>query len=470
MSCHLRTLWTVAWLSLTTLSVAKPGVIPGSHATPKVSDWKRGAKLAITSERTFQLAAGTQLKADAGTELEVQSKIPLPTPIASLGPFADSARLLKGRLDVAIDAKLAPANAVLVYGPRRITVLASGGRVSIIATELGVAVGVYEGRDAAVGIGSTWKQVSAGHMMVVSAEHPTGLQSLLPTAPKGLRVARPVLAVPGLSDPTQAEWDPVAEAKNYRVTLVDPKGAGGRSLETTKPELQLTDLNPGRYELRVAALGAFGLTGAYSETAHVNVVGVESPPGGFMSGGRVFIEPGQQLRLTNIEGLEMSYDSAPVYFKAVERTGLRNGRATILRLRVPGSTERASIELYPRSLDTKIDLSPATARWPRDKIRIQVQLPKALAQSNSVVLTPTVTVNGQPITLEWIRTSDAMETAILAPPVYPGPWVLRAQVTDQQGYVLGRNFLEIASMAGESPEDLPVQIHRNPTLIVTKPQ
>lgn len=424
------------------------------------SDWQKGKKLAPETDKNYRLCAGTALHIRGMSQVEVQTKIPLPTSIDGLGPFAYAARLHQGRVDVAIDTKQKPANGVLIYGPRRTTVLASGGHVSVVVTDAGVAVGVYDGKEAAVSIGSTWKHITAGNLLVVSAEHPMGLEGKLPDVPGNVTVARPVIAVEGQSDPSRATWQKANGAAKYHVVLSEPGGSYRRDFVTADSSAKLEGLAPGRYELRVAALAAFDLDGQWSPPAYVNVVGVEMPPGGFLTGGRAFLEPGQQLKLTHTNGLEMTYDRATVYFKAVDKTGLRNGQSTTLHLRVPGSQERASLDVVPRALDTKVDISPATARWPRDKIRIQIQLPKAIATSMSVQLVPTVTVNSRPVELEWVRSEGTLETVVPAPPIYPGPWVLRAQVTDQHGYVLGRNFLEIASMVGSDEDALPVEVHR----------
>jgi hypothetical protein len=448
------------------LALPGEGALAEKPRTPTAAnEWQKGKKLAPAADQVYRLCAGTTITVASGSQLEVQNKIPLPTSIDGLGPYAYTAKLQQGRLDIIVDTKRKPANGVLIYGPRRTTVLASGGRIAVAATDQGMAVGVYEGKEAAVGIGSTWKHIPAGNLIVVSPEQPAGVESKLPTTPTGVVVARPVIAVEGQTDPSRALWQKVSEATKYRVMLRDGAGQVVQRLVTTEPYSNLTGLQPGRYELRVAALAPFDLDGAFSEPAYVNVVGVEMPPGGFVSGGRAFLEPGQQLKFSYVDGLEMTYDRASVYFKAATKTGLRNGQSTTVHLRVPGSTERASLEVVPRALDAKVELTPTLARWPRDKVRIHIRLPKGIANTTGVELIPQVTVNSRTIELDWVRTEGAIETVILGPPVYPGPWVVRAQVTDQHGYVLGRNFLEIASMAGQDEEELPVEVHRSATVV-----
>jgi hypothetical protein len=427
------------------------------------NEWQKGKRLAPTRRETFRLGPGTLVEIGANSIVEVQTRVPLPTSIEGLGPFAYAAQLTSGRIDVAIDPKQRNASGVLIYGPRRTSVLARGGNVSIIVRPTGIAVGVYAGKEASVSIGSTWKHIAAGKLLVTSAQAPQGLESRLPAAPNHVVVNRPVLAMDGAPEPVRATWDPVPDAQRYLVNLVNTATKTQQVLESNQPTLALRGLEPGRYEMRVSAAVAAGLEGPPSESVFVNVVGVQLPPGAFVSRGKVYLESLQQLTLTNVDGLEATYDRATVYFKASNRASLRGTQATTLHLRMPGSSERASLELVPRALHTQIDISPTLARWPRDKVVVRVQLPRALWEAPEVKLVPAVTVNNQAVELEWVRTEQSLESVIPAPPNYPGPWVLRVEVADQHGFVLGRNFLEIASTAGLDDEDIPREIHRGPT-------
>jgi hypothetical protein len=427
------------------------------------SEWRKGKKLTSTQRETYRLCAGTSVTVNADSVAEVQSKVPMPTSIDGLDSFAYTTQLTSGRIDIAVDPKKKPASGVIIYGPRRTTVLARGGHVSVIAGPAGLAVGAYDGKEASVGIGSTWKHVTAGNMFTVTAESPQGVESKLPATPGHVVVNGPVLSIEGATDAARAHWEPVPNAKHYALSLVNTETKARKNLDTSEPSVALRGLEPGRYELSVVAIESMGLDGAASEPTKVNVVGVVLPPGAYTSQGKVYLESLQQLTLTHVDGLETTYDNATLYFKAANRAGLRGTQATTLHLRLPGSTERASLELLPRDLHTRVEISPALARWPRDKVVIRIHLPKMLSEAQSIQLVPSVTVNNQAVELEWIRTAQSMETLIPTPPNYPGPWVLRAEVKDQHGIVLGRNFLEIASTAGLDDEDIPREIHRGPT-------
>lgn len=161
------------------------GILAQKSKTASASiEWQKGKRLAPTRRETYKLATGTTVTANPASALEVQSKVPLPTSIDGLAPFAHAAQLTTGRIDVFVDTKQKPATRVFIYEPRRTTVLIRGGKVSVIAGRPSMSVGVYEGKEASVGIGSTWKHVAPGYMLTVSPEAPSGAEAKLPSAPR----------------------------------------------------------------------------------------------------------------------------------------------------------------------------------------------------------------------------------------------------------------------------------------------
>ncbi len=455
-----------ALLVASVLLASRRSLAEKPKAVSSASEWQNGRKLTPTRSETYRLSAGTSVTLAANSAAEVQPKVTLPSGLDGLAPAVYAAQLMTGRIDIAIDPKRKPAHGVFIYAPRRMTVLARAGHVSVVAGPSSFAVGVYDGdHSASVGIGSTWKHIAAGNVFTVSAEAPRGTESKLPPAPSQVLVNCPVLAIDGGASPlsgARASWHEVPGARRYLVHLVETETKKRKTLEATEPSVALRGLDPGRYELRVAAVDAMGLSGAVSEPTFVNVVGIVLPPGAFASQGKVYLEALQQLTLTHVDGLEASYDNAPVYFKATHLVGLRGTLATTLHLRLPGASERASLELLPRDLHAQVEISPPLARWPRDKVVVRVHLPKMLSGAPSLLVVSSVTVNSRLLDVEWAQTDRGLEAVIPSPPFYPGPWIVRAEVADQHGIVLGRNFLEIASMAGLDDEDIPREIHRGP--------
>lgn len=449
-----RSLFGIALLLVSVGSAAEPS------KTGTATEWQVGKTFAPKRTENVHLSPSTNVRMSAGTELEVQSQVTLPAGADGLLPHAASAQLTQGRVDVTVDLKKRPAQGVMIHGPRRTSVLARGGHVAVAANATGVAIGVYDGKEASVGIGSAWKLIPAGNVLVVSARTPLGMERKLLRPPTQVVVDRPALALEGAAEPTQATWAPVQGAQRYHLELVNTATNKRHRLESNQPSAALAGLGAGKYSLKVSAADEFGIDGPQSEPVTVQIVGVELPPGAFVAQRRLFIEPTQQITLSNIDGLEATYNTTSVYFKASSIVGLRGGKTTTLHLRLPGSVERTSLEIAPRALHTAVEILPGDARWPRDKVLVRIGLPSQGADAPPIEVIPTVTVNNQPVAVGWMRSADALEAVIPAPPVYPGPWILRAVVSDQHGIVLGRNFLEIASMAGVDDQDIPREIHR----------
>lgn len=426
-------------------------------AGPLTSGWEKGKKLTPDRAITIGLSAGTQVHLAKNADLEIRSKVTLPPGVEGVAPQAFAAQLNSGRVDVTIDTKKRPADGIMIFGPRRTSILARGGRLSIVAVPNAVAVGVYDGKEASVGIGTTWKTVPPGRMIVVTSNV---VESKLPAAPPRIAVKRLALAVEGVAEPLQVSWDATPAAQRYVVRVLRTEDNSVERLEATSPSLVVANLSPGKYAIRISSTDAYGIEGNPSAPALVNVVGIALPHGAFLSNGKVYLEPNRPMAILNGNGIEMAYDDATSYEAVDTHVGLRGTRATRLNFRVAGEAETTPIDLVPRTLAVAIALSPASARWPRDKISVSIQLPKNRSDFPKVEIIPKITINGQPVPLEWIQTQTGLEATILRPPSYPGPWVLRAVVTDQYGCTLGRNFLEIASMVGADEQEPPREIYR----------
>jgi len=459
MLCDRPRLWTARLLGMGALLCAVSSLAEKPTSPGSANEWHSGTMLRPTRSESYRLSAGTSITLLANAVVEVEPRVKLPRGIDGLGPSAYAAQLTSGRIDISINPKQRPASAVFIYGPRRTTLLAVTGRVSVVAGPSSVSVGVYEGKNAAsIGMGSTWRHISAGSSFSVSSHAPQGILSKLPAAPTHVRVNCPALAIDGGDADSRASWDPVPGAQRYVVELVNVETKAHQSFETRETFLALRGLDAGRHELSVSAIDATGLDGEASSHISVNVVGLKLPPGAFISKGRVFLEPYQRVSLTYVDGLQATYDNAHIYVRAPKHAGLWGTRATTMHLRLPGATERVSLEFLPRNFHTQVDILPALARWPRDKVVVRIQLPPSPPGALPIEVTPTVTVNSRSVDVEWIRTEQSLRAVLAEPPSYPGPWVVRAKVVDQHGITLGRNFLEVASTVGLDDEELPREV------------
>jgi hypothetical protein len=59
-------------------------------------------------------------------------------------------------------------------------------------------------------------------------------------------------------------------------------------------------------------------------------------------------------------------------------------------------------------------------------------------------ISPTITVNLDPVKVKWTRKGRTLHTELPAGTA-PGPWVVRVEVRDHQGDLIGRDFLEVDS-------------------------
>jgi hypothetical protein len=105
------------------------------------------------------------------------------------------------------------------------------------------------------------------------------------------------------------------------------------------------------------------------------------------------------------------------------------------------------IRLEPKGLRARVHVDPKAAFWPDDSVAVTVELYDARGRPipESSDVKPTVTVNLEPVKLEWQRSGRVLR-ATVPPSAAPGPWVLRAEVRDGHGELIGRDFLEIAKV------------------------
>lgn len=74
-----------------------------------------------------------------------------------------------------------------------------------------------------------------------------------------------------LNGQLQVAWEPVAEARAYRVDLVSPQGKLIQTVEVSEPKARFEALPPGDHELKVFAISAAGFKGQASEGRPVSV-------------------------------------------------------------------------------------------------------------------------------------------------------------------------------------------------------
>jgi hypothetical protein len=244
-------------------------------------------------------------------------------------------------------------------------------------------------------------------------------------------------------------WQPIPGASAYRVELSsEPHFTKLVSVTRVGPEQTSYvehGLAEGVYFGRVIAFDADGLASRPSTTTPLRVVGLELPAGGIADlKRRAVVAPvGTSLHLRDAANLEMAIDDRN--FAPALPEWRVDDEPHVVRLRRSadyGHESRMRIE--PRELRADVRLGSAWARWPDDPVDIAVTLldPSGRCDPGAVKPDVQVLMGVEPAMVEWTR-QGATFTARLAPRPISGPEVIRVIVRDENGAILGRNFLEL---------------------------
>jgi len=350
--------------------------------------------------------------------------------------------LLHGRVDITVPAK--PKTAVLcslgkvsaVVGSGQATVLMRGDESTVASVEGDVRTLAQD----------HWQTLAPGTLAHFDGDR--GRASEPAVAAPTLSVGQRLWFSPG--DPvavTGFAFGAVTGADHYELRLRAADGSTQLRTVRGRPRLDepFTPVSPGQYELTARSIDAEGIAGRWSKGEPIRVVGVTLPPGGYVTGGDIFIGQGQEVHFSNTDGLEMTYEGAGRYVPASEAVSLYRGETTMVSFRVPGSVFPTSARLRPRGLYAHVVLGPSRAVWPTDAVQIAVELRSKGGEGipQWLELKPEVKLGIEPIEVTFTRDGNRLVGTVPATDL-PGPWVLRVEVKDQFGALLGRDFLEIA--------------------------
>lgn len=357
--------------------------------------------------------------------------------------------LLHGRVDVAVPNK--PKSAVLCSVGKVSAVIGAGQAIIIGKGDASTLANVAG--DVRALVGERWQTLTPGTLAHYSGEHASDPE--------------PALAAPSLK-PGQRLWfspgDPVPisgfdlaavdHADHYELRLRTKDGA--EQVRAVRGGTRLSEpfapVPPGAYELSARSVDAEGIAGPWSSSELLRVVGVSLPPGGYAEGGDIFIGKGQEVHFSNTDGLEMTYEGAGRFVPASQAVSLYRGETTVVSFRVPGSVYPTSARLRPRGLYAHVALGPSRAVWPTDAVQIAIELRSKEGEPipTWVDLKTDVRLGIEPIAVEFTRSGNRL-VGTVPPTAKPGPWVLRVEVKDQFGALLGRDFLEIAKAPPAPP-------------------
>jgi hypothetical protein len=393
----------------------------------------------------YSIPGGVQLAFRPGTQAHVAA-VPQSLPLRPGHRTPTySVVLREGRVDVEVRPK-GFRTAVLVTTPSGLKSIVLKGQAASLATDSGASVANL-GADMLASVDERWQNLERGTIWTVGRGDPQGKRTKLTAPPASFDGSSILLGLTGEARLDELRWSAVPGASEYQVTLrrqgeEDPL----ESHITPATEMRETfePLTPGRYEVRVASIDALGFVGPPSEPFPVHVLGVQLPVGATaLDNATVELGQGQTVCFTETAGMLMRYAGMNGPVAADSPVGLDGARARVLSLSFPGAFIGAVVRLRPRKLAASIDLGPRDLTWPGPPATVSVELTNG-GKPIPPWLEPVfaATINLEPVDAEFTREGDTLQ-ATVAPPSGSGPWVLRVEVRDQTGALLGRDFLEI---------------------------
>lgn len=417
-----------------TAAPSVPTVVQGSGETahgsftagPDGAEWQlpSGATLRLTPHSVVRVFSRSQSLDLGGGKTQVWSLV-----------------LTKGRVDIHVPAR--HTSAVLVSAGR-VSAVVTGGRASVVAAKQGDVI--VANTDAAVRTfaGKRAANVNRGRLHRIR-EHAGVTDEPLLASPTGVHARGLWLAPPG--EPAWVgglRWEPVPGAAAYEVELRRDATVLAKHVVREPVVERLARLEPGEYDVHVRPVTADGIPGAWSPATPLRVLGVELPPGAYAENGGVYLSGGQKISFSHAQGVEMTYVGAGKYVPANEAVGLHRNQRTIVLLRVPGEDEHAVLRLEPHELSAEVFAGPKNATWPKDPLELTVRLKTraAAAAQPPVEVVPKVWIGVQELDVAWRRDGNELR-ATVPPQSGPGPWVVRVEVRNQSGHILGRDFVEV---------------------------
>lgn len=405
----------------------------------------QGAEWALPGGPVVRARPGTQIKVVHKPQ-NLQIKPGKTRPVYTV-------HVRSGRVDVEVpsDAR----SAVILAAPRKVMAIVRAGSAGVSASDSRVALANYEGETVA-GLGADFRLLPSGAIKVVDARGVSDASVLAP--PSTLEGQRLFVTAGEPVKLDRLSWNQLGGAVSYRLEL--SRGDSRQpvlAIETREPRLSSAPtLEPGRYKVAIKAVDALGLDSYRALESSLHVVGAELPEGAYYdSAGRIRMIPGSRVKLSFVDGLEMTYSKVS-YIPALDAVGIsRNEPATIF-VRPENGHEHLPLRFAPRTVRARVALTPQLVTWPNDPLEVAISLedPSGQPVPESLQMRPKVSVGLDPIKVEFRRVGKSLR-ATIPPQAGPGPWVVRVEVKDQYGFELGRDFIEIAPSHGRKKDRAP---------------
>ena len=445
-----------------------PGMMLRAHpagalepVTAETKIFQGGALKTGTGEAIVTLSDGTRLEIEAGSTLQFHASTEINL---DPGPTTRVAR---------VDIKEGSFRATIPAGGRPLLAMASKdlfvafrpGRGRVRITPEGMIAASDEG-GAKVAAAGKWTALPAGHYQVLRAQ---GAQE----GPKALPPVAVFLSEPCHASASQicaigvvvgdgrarlgARWKPAAPGYRWVAELLRDSENGAvikrQELAAEQSQFVSEPLGVGAYWLALRSTSAEGVDGdrvvrPMRVVRLLPEIGVHWLPREQI----LVFPPGRKTRVDGTSGVQMAWIGQA--FVAVPPVLEHNSEANLpIRWRVEGdATDDTVITLERSGVRAEVELTPKTARWPKDPVIIHVKVSDTKRRVDPRTVRPRlrVKVNDTPFQLGLTPAGDSWRGEI-PPRNGTGPWTIRVEVLDADDNQIGRGMLQVVGKETSSP-------------------
>lgn len=442
---------TVALVAATCITTAAMAATAANHgAAPTVSEGDvtrlKGTFMTRGKAATFTLPSGATVSVFADTEASLLTDPQQLMLLPGRKVATYSVILRKGRVEVSLPESGSSSIAVAIGTPSDTRVVTLSGKVTVRAEGHNVTALSYSGMTT-VTQGPKLMRLPSGIKRQFTGKSGFSDQPALAATSfvGGKRVwlcLRDRVGISGYS------WAPVPFASGYAVTLRDQATSNVIARAQTKSplfEAQSLQLSPGKYTLQIAAVDGDGFLSPMATAMDLAVVGVVLPPGAeIQKNDSILLGADQLISLSNAEGLTLTTADHRVNVPAGSPFGLaKQDRASIL-IHPPGTASPSTLTLIRRENQVTAWVGPKFVTWPMDAVDLRIDLKDARGNPLRPHIKPVmhVTIGIDPFDVAWTADGGSYRAQIPAQ-TGRGPWVVRLEVLDQNGVLIGRDFVEI---------------------------
>lgn len=357
-------------------------------------------------------------------------------------------RLIRGELDVSIEPSGRKATAVLVYTPSGLSGAVSRGR-GMVRVAPDVITFTAQLAPMLVAKGANSRLLGAGRTLAIDVARGGFHEVGLPSPPALFLEHGLALSLPSTGFETTVRMKPDPNIERYEIALLKRSPDAWIPIATKRtqqPEALFTGSSAGDYAVIGRAFDRFGIESQTSAPLGFRAVGIKLPEGAQLVSGGIALTPRQHLEFSEVDGLIMTFGFGGSFIEAPRTLSLFKGRGGLVRLLDPRTQGEVRFQLVPHVVRARIALGSAHTTWPKDRTLAVVKLVngKGHPLQSSKGYTAHVSINSEPRSVRWERQGNEMRALITPPRFMPGPWVLRVEVTNREGELVGRNFLEVA--------------------------